>query len=60
MTGKKQSYSYVDQARAGDHICYISDLRKMRSHYPGWDLTRSLTDTMREIVEAWERARANA
>lgn len=60
MTGKKQSYTYVDQARAGDHICYISDLRKMRSHYPAWDITRSLTDTIGEIVQAWNEARANA
>ena len=51
---------YVDQARAGDHICYISDLRKMRAHYPAWDLTMSLTQTMQEIVNAWEHARANA
>ena len=44
---------YVDEARRGDHICYYSDLRKMRAHYPGWDITRSLTETVREIVETW-------
>jgi len=54
LTGRKQIYSYVDQHRAGDHICYISDLRKMRSHYPRWDLTKSLAETMREIVTSWE------
>jgi len=59
MTGQPQVYSYVDQNRAGDHICYYSDLRKMRSHYPGWDITRSLTDTLREIVDAWQSARVN-
>src|SRR5262249_15163588 len=41
-TGKRQHFTYVDQNRAGDHICYYSDLRKMRSHYPKWNLTRSL------------------
>jgi hypothetical protein len=27
-------YTYVDQARSGDHICYYSDLSKMQAHYP--------------------------
>ena len=34
------NYEYVDQNRAGDHICYISDLSKMKAHYPGWDITK--------------------
>ena len=41
--------------RTGDHICYYSDLRKMRAHYPSWDITQSLEDTIRQIVEAWQR-----
>jgi len=39
---------------AGDHICYYSDLRKMRAHYPKWDITQSLEETIRQIVEAWK------
>jgi CDP-paratose 2-epimerase len=54
FTGKKQSFTYVDQNRIGDHICYYSDLRKMKSHYPSWDITISLTETIRQIVEAWK------
>jgi CDP-paratose 2-epimerase len=54
FTGKKQVYSYVDQNRIGDHICYYSDLRKMKCHYPGWDITVSLEETIRQIVEAWK------
>lgn len=54
FTGKKQVYSYVDQNRIGDHICYYSDLRKMKSHYPAWDITISLEETIRQIVEAWK------
>src|SRR6516162_1888672 len=42
MTGKKLNWRYVDEARKGDHICYISDLSKFRSHYPSWRMTRSL------------------
>ncbi len=59
MTGQAQVYSYVDQNRVGDHICYYSDLRKMRSHYPGWDITKSLTQTLREIVDAWQVTRVH-
>jgi CDP-paratose 2-epimerase len=53
FTGKRQIYSYSEQNRVGDHICYYSDLRKMRSHYPQWEITKPLAETIREIVEAW-------
>ena len=53
FTGKKQVYSYVEDNRIGDHICYYSDLRKMRAHYPQWDITKSLEATVGEIVDAW-------
>jgi len=52
-TGRKQVSTYVDENRIGDHICYYSDLRKMRAHYPDWDITISLEETIRQIVEAW-------
>jgi len=55
FTGKAQVFSYLDQNRAGDHICYYSDLRKMRAHYPPWNITQSLEETIRQIVEAWCR-----
>jgi len=53
FTGMSQVYSYVEDNRIGDHICYYSDLRKMRQHYPQWDITQSLSETIRQIVEAW-------
>ncbi len=52
FTGKPQVYQYVDENRVGDHICYISNLVKMREHYPAWDITVSLEETIRQIVEA--------
>ncbi|HRE79557.1 MAG TPA: NAD-dependent epimerase/dehydratase family protein, partial [Opitutaceae bacterium] len=55
FSGKKQVYSYQDQNRIGDHICYYSDLRKMRAHYPTWDITQSLEETVRQIVESWQK-----
>jgi len=54
FTGKKQVYRYVDQNRIGDHICYYSDLTKMKTHYPSWNLTKSLRQTVEEIVLAWQ------
>jgi CDP-paratose 2-epimerase len=55
ISGKTMQYEYVDQNRKGDHICYISDLSKMRRDYPGWDITKDLTATFMEIYEAWRR-----
>src|SRR5271166_276533 len=49
FTGKAQVHSYVEQNRKGDHICYYSDLRKMRKHFPAWDITQSLAETVRQI-----------
>ena len=54
FTGKQQVYSYVDENRIGDHICYYSDLRKMTAHYPEWDITQTLEETIGQIVEAWK------
>jgi CDP-paratose 2-epimerase len=54
LTGKAQRYSYVDQNRVGDHICYYSDLRKMMSHYPNWRITHSLQNIFAEIAGAWQ------
>ena len=54
FTGKSQTYTYVDENRIGDHICYYSDLRKMRAHFPTWDITQSLESTIGQIVEAWK------
>ena len=52
MTGKKLNSTYSDQNRIGDHICYISDLTKLKSHYPNWDITKSLPQICEEVVEA--------
>ncbi|OOQ57069.1 NAD-dependent epimerase/dehydratase family protein [Mucilaginibacter pedocola] len=52
FTGKKQVYTYIDENRIGDHMCYISNLDKMRAHYPNWDITISLEETIRQIVAA--------
>jgi CDP-paratose 2-epimerase len=53
ISGKKMLYEYVDKNREGDHMCYISDLSKMKSHYPNWDITKDLRTTFVEIYESW-------
>jgi CDP-paratose 2-epimerase len=51
LTGRKINWTYSEQARKGDHICYISNLAKLKNHFPGWSLTRSLDSTLEEMVE---------
>ena len=53
ISGKKMIYEYIDKNREGDHICYISDLSKMRAHYPQWSITKNLQQTFGEIYESW-------
>ena len=54
ISGIPMNYEYSDVNRIGDHICYYSDLKKMKLHYPNWDITKSLTQTMQEIYDAWK------
>jgi CDP-paratose 2-epimerase len=57
ITGKKFNSVYSEQNRIGDHICYISDLRKLREHFPGWDISVSLPEIVEQIVRGeMERA----
>ncbi|WP_414527903.1 NAD-dependent epimerase/dehydratase family protein [Nodularia chucula] len=52
---KEMKYVYVSENRIGDHICYYSDLNKMRQHYPNWDITISLEETIEQIVMSWQQ-----
>lgn len=53
LTGKKFVCEYLEKNREGDHICYISNLGKMRSHYPQWNVTVSLIQIYEEIIRGW-------
>ncbi len=48
--GFRLRHSYKDENRVGDHICYISDLTKLRAHFPGWKLEYDLPRILDEIV----------
>jgi len=52
LSGRPMRHEYIDKCREGDHICYLSDLSRMRSHYPAWNLTRDLDDIFLELVQA--------
>lgn len=52
ITGQKVQWEYVETNRIGDHLCYISDLSKLKSHFPDWGITRSLDNIFQEIVDA--------
>ena len=53
ISGIPMKYSYVEENRIGDHICYISNLEKMKADYPLWNITKDLKTTFQEIYEAW-------
>jgi CDP-paratose 2-epimerase len=51
MTGRRIERRYEEKPRVGDHIVYISNLAKLRAHYPGWELTRSLDDIVADVYQ---------
>jgi CDP-paratose 2-epimerase len=52
ISGLPMNYIYIETGRIGDHICYYSDLRKIKSHYPDWNITKSLDDIFSEIYNS--------
>lgn len=51
LFGKKIEYNYSEQNRIGDHICYYSDLTKLKSDYPNWEISKSLDDIFKEFTK---------
>ncbi len=50
ISGKRPALTYSEVNRVGDHICYYSDLTKIRAHFPKWELTYSLNEIIEEMV----------
>jgi len=50
VVGRKLEQEYMEQNRAGDHICYISNLAKLRSDFPQWQITKNLQDIFAGIA----------
>jgi CDP-paratose 2-epimerase len=57
LSGKAMRFEYLDEPRVGDHICYYSDLRRIRSDYPEWKITKSLPRIFEEIAASWKSRR---
>ena len=58
LSGHKVNYTLGDENRIGDHICYYSDLSRLRNDYPNWDIRHSLKDIVSEMVKAEENRAA--
>ena len=50
LTGETLYVEYSESNRVGDHICYISDLRRIYADYPNWRVSRTLEDICYEII----------
>ncbi len=59
LTGRKLNWRYVDEARKGDHICYISNLGKFKKDYPNWRITRSIDSILEEMTASHRDERAS-
>jgi CDP-paratose 2-epimerase len=58
LSGRELNYSLSEQERSGDHIWWISDVRRFQRDYPDWRFEYDLRTIMREIVEAVEERAA--
>ena len=52
ISGRKLSWSYEENNRIGDHIWWISDVRKFEEHYPAWKFRYGLREILEEIYAA--------
>ena len=52
LADKKLEYTYTENNRSGDHIWYVSDVKKFKSHYPEWEYKYNLRNILEEIYEA--------
>jgi CDP-paratose 2-epimerase len=55
ISGNKMDTQYVEDNRIGDHIWWISDVNKFKSHYPSWTHTRNVDDILSEIYAALQQ-----
>ena len=51
LTGNEVNWEYEDRPRRGDHICYISNLQKMRQHFPGWRIAQPIDKMIQQMLE---------
>lgn len=49
ISGRKLQWKYEEDNRIGDHIWYVSDVRRFQSHYPNWKYRYGLRELLNEI-----------
>ena len=52
LSGREMIWTYEENNRVGDHIWWISDVRKFKSHFPEWEYRYGIREILEEIVEA--------
>jgi CDP-paratose 2-epimerase len=52
LIGRELNVEHLDEPRVGDHLCYISNLSRLRHDYPDWNITRSLRDILDELARS--------
>jgi CDP-paratose 2-epimerase len=50
LCNRKIKLNFIEQARSGDHICYISNMNKFKNDYPNWKITKDLPTIFRESI----------
>jgi len=55
ISGHQLKYTLLDEARSGDHIWYVSDVRKFQQHYPNWKFEYDMKRTIEEMINAAEQ-----
>ena len=53
VTGRAMRSEYIDENRVGDHICYYSDLQRIKQDFPAWEITVPLPKIFEEIASNW-------
>ena len=59
LSGEKFDYEYIESARIGDHIWWISDVSKFKSHYPLWNYKYGIEETVKQIYDAQDKINKN-
>jgi len=55
LSGEKFDYEYIDTNRIGDHIWWVSDVSKFKSHYTGWNYKFGIEDTIKQIYDNYRK-----
>jgi CDP-paratose 2-epimerase len=61
LIGRRLNFRVSEENRVGDHICYYSDLSRLRQDYPGWQITTGIDSIFEEFAAAaWQADRSAA